>query len=342
MGFQQIRKAMSPAQLKEAYPLNHSLYQRKKERDQLLKNILAGQDDRFLVILGPCSADNPDAVSEYVSRLAHLQTRVLKRLFLLPRIYTNKPRSNGSGYKGIAHQPDLQKKPDIIKGLSSMRLLYQTVLKVSGLTFADELLNVDYYPYIDDLLSYAAIGARSVEDQQHRFVASGLSIPVGLKNPTSGNFCDLLDSCFAVQTPHLFFYQNFETQTTGNPYAHCILRGATDADGKMFSNYSLEDCYKLLDLYDTTSLKNPAVIIDLNHANSKKQYQKQPAIAKEILSYRRENPALSSLIKGVMLESYLLPGKQTEQQIYFGQSITDACLGWKETEQLILYLAESV
>ena len=302
-----------------------------------------GESDKFLVIVGPCSADNEDAVCEYVSRLAKVSEKVSQRLILIPRIYTNKPRTTGEGYKGMLHQPQPDKAPDLLGGLIAIRKMHIRAMAESGLTAADEMLYPENRSYMDDLLSYEAVGARSVENQQHRLTASGMEIPVGMKNPTSGDFSVMLNSVQAAQSPHNFLYRGCDVTTDGNPLAHSILRGGVDKYGTCVPNYHYEDLMRLLELYEKRDLQYPAAIIDANHSNSNKQFREQVRIVSEVLHSRRYHPGLRQLVKGVMIESYLEEGNQpiTEHRIY-GKSITDPCLGWQETERLLYEIAESV
>ena len=333
----------SPAELKEEYPLSEKLIQLKKERDAEIRDIFTGKSDKFAVIIGPCSADNEDSVCEYVCRLAKVNEKVKDRLVLIPRIYTNKPRTTGEGYKGMLHQPDPDKAPDLYAGIMAIRKMHIRAMKESGLTAADEMLYPENRSYLDDILSYEAIGARSVENQQHRLTASGMDIPVGMKNPTSGDFSVMLNSVTAAQWPHTFIYRGCDVTTDGNDLAHVILRGGVDKYGTCVPNYHYEDLVRLLEEYEKRELKNPAAIIDANHSNSNKQYKEQIRIVSEVLHSRRYHPGLHKLVKGVMIESYLEEGKQpiTDHRV-FGKSITDACLGWDDTEKLIRTIAESV
>lgn len=340
MSFHYIKEVMSPAELKELYPLTAELKEIKDKRDKAIKDVFTGDSDKFLVIVGPCSADNEDAVVDYVNRLAKVQEKVSDRLILIPRIYTNKPRTTGEGYKGIVHQPDPEGKPDLLEGLIAMRKMHIRAIKESHLTAADEMLYPENWPYVEDILSYVAIGARSVEDQQHRLTVSGFDIPAGMKNPTSGDMSVMLNSCVAAQAKHTFLYRGYEANTDGNPLAHCILRGATNKHGQNISNYHYEDLLLLLNLYNERDLSNPAVIVDANHANSSKCYYEQPRIVKEILHNRTVNPEIASLVKGVMIESYIEEGNQSIHEKTYGKSITDACIGWDTTEQLIYEIAD--
>lgn len=332
-----------PSRLKEEFPLSDELKAIKVRRDAEIRKVFTGESDKFLVIVGPCSADNEDAVCEYVSRLAKVSEKVSERLILIPRIYTNKPRTTGEGYKGMLHQPEPDKAPDLLGGIIAIRKMHIRAIAETGLTAADEMLYPENRSYLDDILSYEAIGARSVENQQHRLTASGMDIPVGMKNPTSGDFSVMLNSVTAAQWPHTFIYRGCDVTTDGNDLAHVILRGGVDKYGTCVPNYHYEDLVRLLEEYEKRELKNPAAIIDANHSNSNKQYKEQIRIVSEVLHSRRYHPGLHKLVKGVMIESYLEEGKQpiTDHRV-FGKSITDACLGWDDTEKLIRTIAESV
>lgn len=331
----------SPEELKAQYPLSEKMKQIKDGRDKEIRKIFTGESDKFAVIIGPCSADNEDAVCEYVSRLAALNEKVSERIMLIPRIYTNKPRTTGEGYKGMLHQPDPDKAPDLYAGIIAIRKMHLRAMEESGLTAADEMLYPENRSYLDDILSYEAIGARSVENQQHRLTASGMDIPVGMKNPTSGDLSVMLNSITAAQGGHRFIYRGFDVTTDGNELAHAILRGGVDKYGTCIPNYHYEDCLRLWELYQEKELKNPAVLIDANHSNSDKRYKEQIRIVKEVLHSRRMHEDLRGLIKGVMVESYLEEGRQDicENMIY-GKSITDPCINWKDTERLVMEIAE--
>ena len=337
------QKLPIPAEIKKEYPVPEKIVQLKKQRDWELKNILEGKDDRFIVIIGPCSADNPDSVLEYLSRLGKLNIELQDKLFIIPRVYTNKPRTTGEGYKGLIHQPDPHKKPDTLKGLLAVRDLHIKAVEVSGMTCADEMLYPENYRYLNDILSYVAIGARSVEDQQHRLTASGMDIPVGMKNPTSGAFSIMLNSILAAQKSHNFIYRGWDVVSAGNPLAHAIVRGSVNKYGIAYPNYHYEDLDNLLKDYKEKGLKNPACIVDANHANSGKLYKEQIRIVKEVLHTRSISPDLRDFVKGVMIESYLVEGCQKiGRDEEFGKSITDPCLGWEDTEELLRYIAEKV
>lgn len=337
MSFTFIKKLPIPAEIKKQFPISVEAASIKAQRDAEIKDVFTGASKKFLVIIGPCSADNETSVMDYVNRLAAVQEKVGDKLILIPRIYTNKPRTTGEGYKGMVHQPDPEKKPDMLAGLVAIRKLHLRVIEETHLTSADEMLYPENYWYLADLLSYVAIGARSVEDQHHRMTTSGMDVPAGMKNPTSGDFSVMLNSVVAAQASQDFIYRGWEVSTQGNPLAHVILRGATNKHGNSIPNYHYEDLIRLLHMYDQRNLANPAAIIDANHSNSNKQYQEQVRIVKEVMNNRILNPRLRELIKGVMIESYLEPGNQKigcGEHIY-GKSITDACLGWQESEELI-------
>lgn len=342
MSFNFEKKLPTPTEIREQYPLSARSAALKAERDKEIAKVFTGESDKFLVIVGPCSADNEDAVCEYAGRLARVAEKVSDRLIIIPRVYTNKPRTTGEGYKGIVHQPDPEKKPDLLHGLIAMRKMHMRVIEESGLTSADEMLYPDNWSYLSDILSYVAVGARSVENQQHRLTISGLDIPAGMKNPTSGDYSVMLNSVIAAQGSHTFIYRNWEVKTSGNPLTHTILRGAVNKHGNAIPNYHYEDIQLLLEKYRETSLKNPAVIIDANHSNSNKQYEQQIRIVREIMHNRQYSDDIRQLVKGVMIESYLVPGSQKIGcgSHVFGKSITDPCLGWEETEQLIFKIAD--
>ena len=330
-----------PAELKAEYPLSEKLQKIKVARDAEIKDIFTGKSDKFAVILGPCSADNEDSVCEYVNRLAKLNEKVSDRVMLIPRIYTNKPRTTGEGYKGMLHQPDPDKKPDLLAGIIAIRKMHIRAIEESGLTAGDEMLYPENRSYLDDILSYEAIGARSVENQQHRLTASGMDIPIGMKNPTSGDFSVMLNSVVAAQKGHRFIYRGYDVTTNGNELAHVILRGGVDKYGTNIPNYHYEDLIRLYHMYRQKDLQNPAVVIDANHSNSNKQFKEQIRIVSEIMHTRHCNPDLKVLIKGVMIESYLKEGRQDiGGNMEYGKSITDPCIGWEDTERLVLKIAE--
>lgn len=330
-----------PADLKAEYPLSDKIIKIKEKRDAEIRDIFTGKSDKFIVIVGPCSADNEDAVCEYVNRLARVNEKVSDRLMIIPRIYTNKPRTTGEGYKGMLHQPDPDKAPDLLAGIIAIRKMHIRAIEETGLTAADEMLYPENRSYLDDILSYEAIGARSVENQQHRLTASGMNIPIGMKNPTSGDFLVMLNSVIAAQHSHSFIYRGMDVTTDGNDLAHVILRGGVDKYGTCNPNYHYEDLVRLLSLYQKMELKNPAAIIDANHSNSNKKFKEQIRITSEVLHSRGYNPELKKLIKGVMIESYLEEGNQKIcPDMIYGKSITDPCLGWEDTERLIYEIAE--
>lgn len=342
MSFRFVEKLPTPSQIREEYPMTEELTKIKAERDAMIAKVFTGESDKFLVIIGPCSADNEDAVCEYIRRLARLQEKVADRLILIPRIYTNKPRTTGMGYKGIVHQPDPEKKPDLLHGLIAMRKMHIRAIAESGLTAADEMLYPENWSYLSDILSYVAIGARSVEDQQHRLTVSGIDVPAGMKNPTSGDFTVMLNSVIAGQSRHQFIYRTWSVETSGNPLTHTILRGAVNKHGNAIPNYHYEDLQLLLEKYSEIDVQNPATIVDANHSNSNKQYEQQVRIVKEILHSRNVSKDISRLVKGVMIESYLEPGSQKigcANHVY-GKSITDPCLGWDESEKLVYTIAD--
>ena len=340
MSFKYVAQLPSPKEIIEQYPLALEYTTLKKRRDQMIADVLSGKSDKFLVIIGPCSADNEDAVCDYISRLAKVNDKVNDKLILIPRIYTNKPRTTGEGYKGIFSQPDPEKKPDFTAGLIAMRKMHIRAIQESGLTAADEMLYPDNWGYVEDILSYVAIGARSVEDQQHRLTASGFDVASGMKNPTSGDFSVMLNSVYAAQHPHSFTYRGYEVETTGNPLAHTVLRGAVNKHGRSLPNYHYEDLDTLMNLYAERDLLNPACVIDANHNNSNKQYLQQVRIVKEVLHSRRLNPDIRNLVKGVMIESYIEEGCQPVGGGTYGKSITDPCLGWEDSERLLYDIAD--
>lgn len=342
MGFKFIKRLPSPAEIREAYPLSSNIIAIKKERDALIRDVFTGQSDKFLVIIGPCSADNEDAVCDYVNRLAKVQEKVSDRIVLVPRIYTNKPRTTGEGYKGMVHQPDPEKKPDMLAGIIAIRKMHMRAIEESGLTAADEMLYPENWRYLSDVLSYVAVGARSVENQQHRLTVSGFDIPAGMKNPTSGDFSVMLNSVYAAQHPHDFIFRGWEVQTTGNELTHTILRGAVNKHGQSIPNYHYEDLELLLQMYNERDLKNPACIVDANHSNSNKKHMEQIRIVKEIMHSRRHNSDIAQLVKGVMIESYIEGGSQKVGEHIYGKSITDPCLDWNSSEQLIYSIADLV
>lgn len=340
MSFKFVRELPTPAVVKEMHPVPAELAALKKERDEMISNVILGRDDRFLVIIGPCSADREDAVCEYVSRLTAIQEKVKDRVILIPRIYTNKPRTTGEGYKGIVSQPNPEQAPNMLAGLMAMRKMHIRAMQESGLTAADEMLYCENWSFVDDLLSYVAIGARSVEDQQHRLTASGFDVAAGMKNPMSGDMSVMLNSVYAAQHPHSFIYRGWEVTTTGNALTHTVLRGAVNKHGNNVPNYHYEDLNRLLEMYLKMDLLNPACVIDANHSNSGKQFEQQIRITKEVMHSRKLNGDIHKLVKGVMIESYIEEGCQKVGGGIYGKSITDPCLGWEDSERLIYEIAE--
>lgn len=342
MSFDFMRKLPTPLEIKGQYPVPENVKVLKEKRDIQLRNIFTNKDSRFVLVIGPCSADSPEPVLDYTNRLAKIQDKVGDKIFIVPRIYTNKPRTTGEGYKGMIHQPDPLKKPDMLEGVIAIRKLHIDAVNETGLTCADEMLYPENFRYLSDILSYVAIGARSVEDQQHRLTASGMDIPVGMKNPTSGDYSIMMNSVTAAQASHTFLYRGWEVCTTGNPLAHTILRGAVNKHGQCISNYHYEDLIRLYNMYQEKEYANPAVIVDTNHSNSNKQFFEQIRISKEILHSRNHVPELKGLIKGLMIESYIEDGAQKAEEGIYGKSITDPCLGWTNTEQLIYDLYDQL
>lgn len=335
-----IRKLPTPEEIKEQFPVSPELIALKKQRDAEIRDVFTGKSNKFLLIIGPCSADNEIAVCDYVTRLAKVNEKVKDKLILIPRIYTNKPRTTGEGYKGIFSQPDPEKKPDFLAGLIAMRKMQIHAMEESGLTAADEMLYPENWPYVSDLLSYVAIGARSVEDQQHRLACSGFDVPAGMKNPTSGDLSVMLNSVYAAQHAHSFIFRGYEVKTSGNDLTHTVLRGATNKHGQNLPNYHYEDLNTLLGLYGERDLKNPACVIDTNHSNSNKKFEQQIRIAKEVMHSRKLSADIHSLVKGLMIESYIEDGCQKVGEGIYGKSITDPCLGWASTEKLIYEIAD--
>lgn len=342
MSFTVKRPLPTPEEICAQYPVPDDLKELKKKRDQEICDVISGKSDKFLLIIGPCSADNEEAVVDYTNRLSRIYSKVSDKLVLVPRVYTNKPRTNGDGYKGIVSQPDPQQGEDFLHGLIAMRQMHIRVMRESQLTAADEMLYPENWPYVADILSYVAIGARSVEDQQHRLTSSGFDVATGMKNPTSGHLSVMLNSIYAAQQPHSFIFRGNEVETNGNPYAHAILRGAVNKNGSNISNYHYEDLALLMELYQERNVVNPACIIDANHNNSGKRFAEQPRIIKEVLHSRRVNPDIKNLVKGVMVESYIKEGSQKIGEGIYGKSITDPCLGWADSEQLIYDIADLV
>ena len=340
MSFEYKSILPTPEQIKGEFPLASEFAKIKAARDMEIADVFTGKSDKFIVIIGPCSADREDAVCEYMERLARVNEQVKDKLILIPRVYTNKPRTTGGGYKGMLHQPDPEKKPNMYEGILSIRKMHMRVLKDYGMTTADEMLYPENYSYLNDLLAYVAVGARSVENQQHRLVSSGVEVPVGMKNPTSGTLSVMLNAVYAAQHGHNFIYRTWEVETAGNPLTHTILRGAVNKHGQSIPNYHYEDLERLLKMYKDYELVNHAAIIDANHANSSKKYEQQPRIVKEILHSRRCSKDIEKLVKGVMIESYIEPGNQSIHDHVYGKSITDACIGWDTTKKLLLEMAE--
>ena len=336
------RKLPIPKEIKEQYPLTAELAQVKARRDKEIADVFTGKSGKMVLIIGPCSADREDAVLEYCERLAKLQEAVSDKLVLIPRVYTNKPRTTGDGYKGLLHQPDPRKTSDMLEGVIAIRRLHTNVLASTGLPTADEMLYPDNYRYLSDLLSYVAVGARSVENQEHRLTSSGIDIPVGMKNPTSGDISVMLNSIMAAQHPHTFIYRGWEVDTTGNPLAHAILRGYVNKHGESMPNYHFEELERLYNAYTAKGLQNMALIVDANHANSGKKYQEQPRICKEVLHSCRHSGEIKSMVKGFMIESYLEPGCQKIGDGVYGKSITDPCLGWEDTVRLVQDIADLI
>ncbi len=340
MSFEYIRQIPKAKEILAKLPLPADLKKIKAARDREILGVLTGTVSKLLLIIGPCSAHDEDAVCDYIGRLAKIQDEVQEKLVLVPRIYTNKPRTTGVGYKGMAHQPDPLGEPNIVEGITAIRTMHIRALKESHLAAADEMLYPNNYAYLEDLLSYVAIGARSVENQQHRLTCSGLGIPVGMKNPTSGDIEVMFNAVHASQAPHTFVYTGWEVKTSGNPLTHCILRGAVNQFGQSIPNYHFEDLIMVAKGYAKRNFANPAIIVDTNHANSSKQYREQPRIAKEVMQSRMHSEVLRKMIKGFMIESFIEEGAQKATENVYGKSITDPCLGWKDSERLIRRIAE--
>ena len=336
------RKLPIPKEVKAEYPLSQRMEQVKAARDESIRAVFEGRSDKFILIIGPCSADHRDPVLEYISRLRRVEEQVSDKIIIVPRIYTNKPRTTGQGYKGMLHQPDPDAKPDMYKGIVAIRELHMAALRDYDFSCADEMLYPENYRYLSDLLSYVAVGARSVENQQHRLTASGIEVPVGMKNPTGGDLGVMMNSIVAAQSSHTFIYRGWEVTSDGNPYAHAILRGYVDYAGRNVSNYHYEDLLRVRELYEKSNLANPSIIVDTNHNNSGKKYLEQVRIAKDIVYSRNQNGDIKRLVKGLMIESYLEDGAQGVDERVFGKSITDPCLGWEKTEQLIFDIADKL
>ena len=342
MGLEFINKLPTPAEIREQFPIPAELAALKEKRDAEIRKVITGESDKFLVIIGPCSADNETAVLDYTSRLVKVQDKVKDKIIIIPRVYTNKPRTTGEGYKGLLHQPDPEKKPNMYEGLIAIRRMHMHVVQETGLTTADEMLYPENLRYLSDLMSYIAVGARSVENQQHRLVASACDVPVGMKNPTSGDLSVMLNSVVAAQGGHEFIFRGYEVHTPGNPLTHTILRGAVNKHGQYIPNYHYEDLILLHELYAKRDLANPACIVDANHSNSGKQYMEQIRIVKEVLHSRRHSSEINQMVKGVMVESYIEPGSQKIGEHCYGKSITDPCLGWEDSERPNYEIAEGL
>ncbi|MGC1454987.1 MAG: 3-deoxy-7-phosphoheptulonate synthase [Nitrospirota bacterium] len=342
MSFKYVQEIPPPQEVLAAMPLSPDLVEIKKKRDQDIKDAFTGKNSKFILIIGPCSAHDEEAVCDYISRLAKVQAEVKDRIIIIPRIYTNKPRTTGIGYKGMAHQPKLQEKPNIVEGIKAIRKMHIRALRESHIPAADEMLYPGNYPYLEDVLSYVAVGARSVENQAHRLTCSGLDIPVGMKNPTSGDMEVTLNSIQAAQAPHVFSYNRWEVETSGNPLTHAVLRGAVDYHGLAVPNYHYEDLKLFAESYQKRGLTNPAIIVDTNHANSDKKFAEQPRIAREVMQSRRHSSLLRDMVRGFMIESFIEEGTQKVTENVYGKSITDPCLGWKDSEKLIRDLAGMV
>lgn len=340
MNIELKRKLPAAKKVQEMYPLRAEDKKQKAENDKAIKNIFTGEDDRLILIIGPCSADRDDAVLEYISRLQKVQEQVKEKILIVPRVYTNKPRTTGEGYKGMLHQPDPNARPNLLKGVIAIRKLHIRVLQETGFSCADEMLYPENYRFLSDVLGYVAVGARSVENQQHRLVASGISVPVGMKNPTSGDLSVMMNSIKAAQASHSFIFTDREVESKGNPLTHAILRGAVNRYGKNIPNYHYEDLHAVSDLYKKENYQNPGIVIDCNHSNSGKKYEEQIRIAKEVLHSAKHSKAIYGLIKGLMIESYIEDGNQKPDGGAYGKSITDPCLGWPKTERLIKDLAD--
>ena len=334
------KKLTIPMEVKKMFPLSDEMREIIEDRRAQIKRIISGEDKRLLLIIGPCSADNEDSVLDYISRLRDLQEKVKRKILIVPRVFTNKPRTTGDGYKGLLHQPDPSEKPDLFKGIIATRDIHMRVVRETGFATADEMLYPENYRYLDDILGYVTVGARSVENQQHRLVASGLEVPCGMKNPTGGDLSVMMNAIHAAQHKHSFLYRGWAVHSYGNPYAHAVLRGFTNSKGRSVPNYHYEDIMNVIELYQGSGLENPGVIIDTNHANSGKNPFEQPRIIREVMNYRKHNPDLTSFIKGFLVESYIEDGAQKIGEGVYGKSITDACLGWDKSKDMILELSE--
>jgi len=336
------KKLPIPQEVKQEYPLTERMVSIKEKRDEEIRAVFDGTSSKFILVIGPCSADQSEPVLEYISRLRKVEDEVSDKIIIIPRIYTNKPRTTGQGYKGMLHQPDPDAKPDMYRGLVAIRELHLAALRDYDFSCADEMLYPENYRFLSDLLSYVAVGARSVENQQHRLTASGIDAPVGMKNPTGGDLSVMMNSIVAAQSNHTFIYRGWEVATEGNPYAHAILRGYVDYAGRSISNYHYEDLLRVEELYEKSNLTNPSVIVDTNHNNSGKKYLEQIRIAKDIVHSRNQNSDIKHLVKGLMIESYLEDGAQSIGEHIYGKSITDPCLGWEKTEKLIYDIADKL
>lgn len=340
MSIEFLKNLPSPEEIKSEFPLGEELIAKKKAFDAEVRDVFTGKSDKFVAVIGPCSADNEEAVMDYVTRLAKVQAQIKDKVIIIPRVYTNKPRTTGDGYKGMLHQPDPEKKPDLVAGIKAIRKLHLDVIRETGFFPADEMLYPENWMYCDDTLSYVAIGARSVEDQQHRLTASGMDVPVGMKNPTAGGYDVMLNSVHAASNPHTFIYRSNEVRTSGNPLTHSVLRGAVNKKGQCVPNYHYEDLLLVNKLYAEHNLPFPAVVVDANHSNSNKQYMEQIRIVEDVLHSRRMNGDIRNLVKGVMIESYIEPGNQKIGEHIYGKSITDPCLGWDDSEKLLFTIAQ--
>ena len=340
MGIKYISNLPSPEEIIAKYTLREDLKEKKKDFDKAIADVFTGKSDKFLAVIGPCSADNEDSVLDYVTRLAKVADEIKDKIIVIPRVYTNKPRTNGDGYKGLLHQPDPEKKPNVHEGLVAIRKMHLRVVEETGMFTADEMLYPDNLGYLDDVLSYIAVGARSVENQQHRLTSSGAEVPVGMKNPTSGDMSVMLNAIYAAQQSHEFIYRNYEIKTDGNPLTHAILRGAVNKHGQCLPNYHYEDLKLLHDLYLERDIVNPAVIVDANHSNSNKKYKEQVRIVKEVLHSMRYSDEIGKFVKGVMIESYIEEGNQKIEEHIYGKSITDPCLSFEDSKKLLLEMAE--
>lgn len=336
------RKLPIPKDIKEMYPVTEAMASTKARRDEEIQSVFSGESDKFILVIGPCSADHRESVLDYVGRLRRVQEQVADKIIIIPRIYTNKPRSAGDGYMGMLHQPDPDGAPDLLQGLTAIRELHLTILRDYGFACADELLYPENYRYLSDLLAYVSVGARSVENQQHRLTASGVDVPVGMKNPTGGDLLVMMNAVKAGQAPHTFLYRGWEVQSTGNPFTHAILRGYVDHEGRNIANYGQDSLYRIQEMYHDFGLSNPAVIVDCNHANSAKDPIQQMVVAQNVVDFLREDSDVRQLVKGLMIESYIEDGAQGSGEHIYGKSITDPCLGWEKTERLILDLADKL